>query len=57
MNKPYAILSIVAAFGLTGCGQPAEEGAIGSEKEETTMSVVSNCPEADESGSIQIAPG
>jgi len=57
MKKPYAILSIVAAFGLTACGQPAEEGATGSEEAETAMSVVSNCPEADESGSIQIAPG
>jgi FKBP-type peptidyl-prolyl cis-trans isomerase len=57
MNKPYAILSIVAVFGLAGCGQPTEEGATGSEEEETAMFVVSNCPEADESGRIQLAPG
>jgi len=41
MNKPYAIILIVAAVGLTACVHP----------------VASNCPKADQSGNIQIAPG
>ena len=41
MNKPYAIIFIVAAVGLAACAQP----------------VVSNCPKADQSGNIEIAPG
>jgi len=57
MNKPYAIISIIAAFALAACSQPVDEGASESEVEETAMPVVSNCPEADETGSIEIAPG
>jgi FKBP-type peptidyl-prolyl cis-trans isomerase len=57
MNKPYAFVSIVAAIGLAACGQPAEEGSTEQEVEETVMPVASNCPAADESGSIEIAPG
>jgi FKBP-type peptidyl-prolyl cis-trans isomerase FkpA len=57
MNKPFAIISIIAAFGLVACGQPAEEGASKSEVAETAAPVASNCPAADASGSIEIAPG
>jgi FKBP-type peptidyl-prolyl cis-trans isomerase len=57
MNKAYALVSIVAAIGLAACGQPAEEGSAEKEAEETVMPVASNCPAADESGNIEIAPG
>jgi len=57
MNRPYAIILIVAAAGLAACGQPAEEAMTESEVKETAMPVASNCPDADESGNIDIAPG
>lgn len=57
MIKAHALVSIVAAIGLAGCGQPAEEGSVEKEAEDTVMPVASNCPAADESGSIEIAPG
>jgi FKBP-type peptidyl-prolyl cis-trans isomerase len=57
MNKHYAIISIVAAMGLAACGQSSEETAAESEATEAAMPVASNCPVADESGNIEIAPG
>jgi len=57
MNKHCAIISIVAAMGLTACGQSSEEATIESEATEATMPVASNCPVADEPGNIEIAPG
>jgi len=57
MNKAHVIISIVAAIGLAACGQPAEETGTASEAVEATPPVVSNCPAADESGNIEIAPG
>jgi len=57
MIKTHSLVSIVAAIGLAGCGQPAEEGSPEKEAEETVIPVASNCPAADESGSIEIAPG
>ena len=57
MNRPYAIILIAAAVGLAACGQPAEEAATESKVEEVAVPVSSNCPEADESGNIGIAPG
>jgi FKBP-type peptidyl-prolyl cis-trans isomerase len=57
MNRPYAIILIAAAAGLAACGQPAEEAVTESEVKETAMPVASNCPDADESGNIDIAPG
>jgi FKBP-type peptidyl-prolyl cis-trans isomerase FkpA len=57
MNKPYAIISIVAAIGLAACGQPVEETASGSEAQEATVPVSASCPAADETGNIGIAPG
>jgi len=56
LNKRYAFVSIVATVGLAACGQPADEGSTGNEVEETVMSVESNCPAADASGNIEIAP-
>lgn len=57
MNIRYVLVSALAIAGLSACGQPAGEGAVEDSVEETTMSVASNCPEADESGNIQVAPG
>jgi FKBP-type peptidyl-prolyl cis-trans isomerase len=57
MNKLYAIILIVAAVGLAACGQPAEEAATESKVEAAAVPVASNCPEADESENIDIAPG
>ena len=57
MNRPYAIILIAAAAGLTACGQRAEEAATESEVVETAMPVALNCPGADASGNIDIAPG
>ena len=57
MRKHSAIISVVAAIGLAACGQPSEETAAESDAVEATKPVASNCPVADESGNIEIAPG
>jgi len=57
MNKPHALVAIVATIGLAACGQPAEKGSTEKEVKETVVPITSNCPEADESGSIEITPG
>jgi len=57
MNKAHVVILIVAAIGLSACGQPAEETGTASEAVEATTPVESNCPAADDSGNIEIAPG
>jgi len=57
MNKAHVIILIATAIGLSACGQPAEETGAASEALEASPPVVSNCPVADESGNIEIAPG
>ncbi len=57
MNKCHVLIPIVAAFGLAACGQPAEEGKGDSKVEEAAAPVALDCPAADESGRIDIAPG
>jgi FKBP-type peptidyl-prolyl cis-trans isomerase FkpA len=57
MNKHSATIIIVVAIGLTGCVKPSEETAAESDAVEATRPVASNCPVADESGNIEIAPG
>ena len=57
MTRSFAIVSIAAAMGLAACGQPTGDGTSDSQAAETAAPVASNCPAADESGSIDIAPG
>ena len=59
MNKCFALLAIVAAIALSACGQPANEDTAepAAETKVAAEAVISNCPTADESGNIEIAPG
>jgi FKBP-type peptidyl-prolyl cis-trans isomerase FkpA len=57
MTKRFALIPIIAAFGLTACGQSAEESSSKSEVEDAAAPVATNCPTADEAGIIEIAPG
>jgi FKBP-type peptidyl-prolyl cis-trans isomerase len=57
MTKRFALFPIIAAFGLAACGQPAEEGSTDSEVADVAVPAASNCPVADASGQIEIAPG
>jgi hypothetical protein len=52
MNKLIALASILAALTLAACNQSQPEGTA-----EVATNVASNCPIADDSGSITIAPG
>jgi hypothetical protein len=52
MNKLIALVSIVAALSLAACTQPQPEGTA-----EVATNVAADCPIADDSGSITIAPG
>ncbi len=53
MNRQYALVLIVAAVALAACGQPAGEQTVAGE----SLGVAVNCPTADDSGNIEIAPG
>lgn len=55
MNRYYAVLLIGSAAGLAACGQSTGAGVAGSEA--ATAKVTANCPAADVSGNIAIAPG
>jgi FKBP-type peptidyl-prolyl cis-trans isomerase len=57
MDLRYTFVSVLTVIGLVACGQPAEQGSAKNEATETLMPAASNCPAADESGNIQIAPG
>jgi len=57
MNLRHTFVAVLTVIGLVACGQPAEQKPVDNETEETVMSVATNCPAADESGNIQIAPG
>jgi FKBP-type peptidyl-prolyl cis-trans isomerase len=57
MIKRTALIPIIAAFGLAACGQPAEENSTESKAADAAVPVASNCPVADESGRLEIAPG
>jgi hypothetical protein len=52
MNKLIALVSIVAALSLAACTQPQTEGGA-----EVAKNVAADCPIADDSGTINIAPG
>ena len=56
MNRYCATIIIVAAISLAACEKPSEE-IVESDAVEATTPVASNCPVADESGNIEIAPG
>jgi hypothetical protein len=53
MSRQHTLVSMVAAVALAACGQPAEEQMLRSE----SSGVAVNCPAADDSGNIEIAPG
>lgn len=57
MNLRHTFVCVLTAIGLAACGQPAEQESVDNETEETVMPAASNCPAADESGNIEIAPG
>lgn len=59
MTKRYTLVSLIAAMGLVACGQPAEKAATDNAEANSTdaVAVTAACPAADESGSIEIAPG
>ena len=57
MNKIFALVTIVSAMTLAACNQPAEEGVAEEAVVEANVPVQLDCPTADESGNIEIAPG
>lgn len=57
MNKIFALVSIVSAVTLAACNRPAEEGVAEESAAEAKAPVKVDCPAADESGNIEIAPG
>ncbi len=57
MNKVFALVTIVSAITLVACNRPAEEGVAEEAAAAVTMPVKVECPAADESGNIEIAPG
>ena len=56
MNKFYALI-LIAVFSLAACGQTADTDSADTQTEAAAMTETSNCPEADASGNIEIAPG
>jgi FKBP-type peptidyl-prolyl cis-trans isomerase FkpA len=52
MNKLIALVSIVAALTLAACTQPRSDSTA-----EVAANEAANCPIADDSGSITVAPG
>jgi len=57
MNRIFALVTIVSAMTLAACNQPAEEGVAEEAVTEANVPVKLDCPTADESGIIEIAPG
>jgi FKBP-type peptidyl-prolyl cis-trans isomerase FkpA len=57
MNTRYALVSIIAVIGLAACGPQGGTGTTEAVKLETDAPVAANCPAADESGNIEVAPG
>jgi len=59
MNKPGSCIVLALALALTACGQKADESsdATNVAKNESSTMVAADCPVADASGSIAIAPG
>lgn len=58
MNKQTMLLAGVGALALTACGQQADESVAEQAQMDKAENVIQvDCPVADESGSIEIAPG
>lgn len=59
MSKFLALTTILAALALSACEKSSNEGAAASVAETTqsTEAVMTDCPTADASGEIEIAPG
>ena len=57
MNKVFALITIVSAMTLLACNRPAEEGVAEEVTAEAKLPLQVDCPTADESGNIEIAPG
>ena len=57
MNKRFALATIVSAMALAACNQPAEEDVTLEVAAAADAPVQLDCPLADASGSIEIAPG
>jgi len=57
MNKIFALVTIVSAMTLAACNRPAEEGVAEEAAVEADVPVKLDCPAADETGNIEIAPG
>ena len=56
MNKLYTLI-LIAVFSLAACGQTANTDSADTQTEAAAMTETLNCPEADASGNIEIAPG
>jgi FKBP-type peptidyl-prolyl cis-trans isomerase len=59
MKNKIALLATISAVALAACGKPADEAVTGEaamDKSEPEVTLV-DCPVADESGNIEIAPG
>lgn len=57
MNRSTVLLIIGAAIGMTACSPSTDEGAAGNDAVKENMTTTINCPPADDSGNIEIAPG
>lgn len=57
MKKVFTLVSIVSAMTLAACNRPPESGGDDEVAATTNAAVVVDCPVADESGNIEIAPG
>jgi FKBP-type peptidyl-prolyl cis-trans isomerase FkpA len=57
MNKIFTLVTIVSAMTLVACNRPAEEDVAEEAAARSKVPVTVDCPAADESGNIEIAPG
>lgn len=57
MNRIFSLVTIVSAMTLAACNKPPEEGVAEEAAAEANVPVKVDCPAADESGNIEIAPG
>lgn len=57
MNKRYASLTIIAVMALAACNDSGRQNAADQPAASAGDAVAVNCPTANESGNIEIAPG
>lgn len=57
MTKRFAIILIGTVMGMAACSRSTEEGAANNDAVTENMTATVDCPKADDSGNIEIAPG